>query len=769
VKIKNFRGYGENIDRKDRCFVFDDLDAPLVVFKGYNGFGKTSFFEAIEWCLTDKVYRLEKLYDNKTYQAHELRKSHYLKFYHPTQGSSSNREIYVELTFSNGFRVVRKTLSNVLRTTEKDNSYQSTLLMGYKDLKTATNKEVLHEFIYNSRDSEAFFRTHMLGQENINDFLRHNSPSQRREIFMQLLQESKLNDLLTKIKGHNIHTSKLNRNLREYNQKKEQYEKYQELISRFIKNLNFSNIGLYLESIQQYFLHIKLLMKKNPISDVLNFESLNSIEEINLKTINPLFEKLIFKEKKINNINEGFITKKEDLIRNQKEIIKLFLLENTKKNLINSHHANRLLEANLKDLQKKLDEHTTNISALKTKEATADAQLNTLFSYKNLFISLSQEINLTELFIDDQTWDNIKNEKVKYTTFFSHYHSLIQKLNHSSEINVDVEGYDSSRDFYEELLKKRKALIDKLKSIQKLKSEISTLNEQYQLALTSMKQFVSSNPEKISECPVCLNDDFSNPKYSSKGFKSWDDSLSTSNKILAIIDSTFASGDKKVDTFSKQESDVQESLERTKTEIKDVLQEFIDSLRITRTLFENQYAELEKHLRDNLQNVRNDLEQENEKQSLISEQIEKIKGSITLLFGDNYEIDQISEINLKDIIKENNDWLIENKDELFFLNGNINLTFIDTEISLLKEKNIGIYNRTNLPEDIQEITKNIEYLSDLSQKINQLIKYKVPVEYESSLANYDQLGSEINRCNRYTKRDSFRSNALNTFANNHAI
>lgn len=45
VKIKNFRGYGENEGSSDRCFVYDELDSPLVIFHGYNGFGKTSFLK----------------------------------------------------------------------------------------------------------------------------------------------------------------------------------------------------------------------------------------------------------------------------------------------------------------------------------------------------------------------------------------------------------------------------------------------------------------------------------------------------------------------------------------------------------------------------------------------------------------------------------------------------------------------------------------------------------------------------------------------------
>lgn len=59
VYIKNFRGYGEN-NTNDGMYRFDHLDdAEVVIFSGYNGFGKTGFFEAIEWCITGKISVLD--------------------------------------------------------------------------------------------------------------------------------------------------------------------------------------------------------------------------------------------------------------------------------------------------------------------------------------------------------------------------------------------------------------------------------------------------------------------------------------------------------------------------------------------------------------------------------------------------------------------------------------------------------------------------------------------------------------------------------------
>lgn len=53
--IKNFRGYTENI-----FSFFKDKETKngIIVLGGPNGYGKTSFFDAIEWCLTGTVRRL---------------------------------------------------------------------------------------------------------------------------------------------------------------------------------------------------------------------------------------------------------------------------------------------------------------------------------------------------------------------------------------------------------------------------------------------------------------------------------------------------------------------------------------------------------------------------------------------------------------------------------------------------------------------------------------------------------------------------------------
>jgi len=56
IIINSFRGYK---DETIFNFTKDNLPVDLVVLHAPNGFGKTSFFEGVEWCLSGKLSRLE--------------------------------------------------------------------------------------------------------------------------------------------------------------------------------------------------------------------------------------------------------------------------------------------------------------------------------------------------------------------------------------------------------------------------------------------------------------------------------------------------------------------------------------------------------------------------------------------------------------------------------------------------------------------------------------------------------------------------------------
>lgn len=88
VYIKNFRGYGENVNDSEGYYKFKDLDKyNFIIFNGYNGFGKTSFFDSIEWCLTGELSRI-KLNEDILMKSN-LKQSCYLKFHNSNKKDGS--------------------------------------------------------------------------------------------------------------------------------------------------------------------------------------------------------------------------------------------------------------------------------------------------------------------------------------------------------------------------------------------------------------------------------------------------------------------------------------------------------------------------------------------------------------------------------------------------------------------------------------------------------------------------------------------------------
>lgn len=65
IKIKNFRGFEEH------GFSFDE--SSLVILTAPNGNGKTSLIDAIEWCLTGNIYRLQRAFEKRNTNAGERR------------------------------------------------------------------------------------------------------------------------------------------------------------------------------------------------------------------------------------------------------------------------------------------------------------------------------------------------------------------------------------------------------------------------------------------------------------------------------------------------------------------------------------------------------------------------------------------------------------------------------------------------------------------------------------------------------------------------
>jgi DNA repair exonuclease SbcCD ATPase subunit len=156
VTVRAFRGFG-------REFRFDLGDTN--VFAGPNGFGKTSFFDAVQWCLFGEVPRLSGSRDFS--RAGDVLQN---KF------SAEPYFVAVEFESDRGERLSRK------RTV---NSCTSQL-----NGQTVTDRVFLEQLGLETDGQDRFLRYFMLQQEKVNEFVRDLNPRGRYDSMIALLQFS---------------------------------------------------------------------------------------------------------------------------------------------------------------------------------------------------------------------------------------------------------------------------------------------------------------------------------------------------------------------------------------------------------------------------------------------------------------------------------------------------------------------------------------------------------------------------------------------------
>ncbi|WP_406654372.1 AAA family ATPase [Bacillus cereus] len=167
--IKNFKNYtGEHIF---------DLNKRITIIFGNNGFGKSSFFDAIEWCMTGRLNRFNK---------REFKPRDVLTF----NNYGRDKECKVQIFFS-GYKLERsfnyrnEKLSNMkVKLTQEDGTIinsQSGIDEFLRNNYFRTNKE----------DNEIFgsliTHSHLLSQDQVTDFVVKDNPKDRFNSLAEIL------------------------------------------------------------------------------------------------------------------------------------------------------------------------------------------------------------------------------------------------------------------------------------------------------------------------------------------------------------------------------------------------------------------------------------------------------------------------------------------------------------------------------------------------------------------------------------------------------
>jgi hypothetical protein len=170
VIAEGFRGYGERIEF--------DCSADVVVLVGPNGWGKTSFFDALTWCFFGEIPRL---LGSRDAVGADLIRNRFAQDVPPNVSVilRSDDEVVVVARDDDGVRVVTDAgeLAQEDATEWIGHLFRETIPDGYEE-----EEEGIHD------DPKAsFLRCHLLSQDQMVKFLRETNPRNRFDAIVSLL------------------------------------------------------------------------------------------------------------------------------------------------------------------------------------------------------------------------------------------------------------------------------------------------------------------------------------------------------------------------------------------------------------------------------------------------------------------------------------------------------------------------------------------------------------------------------------------------------
>lgn len=512
VYIKNFRGYGENPNDSEGYYRFIDLDKyKFIIFNGYNGFGKTSFFDAIEWCLTDKLSRIED--KEKILMKNNLKKSHYLKFLNNT-AKDEEREVEVCLKFDDGTKLIRKTKCSSLDET----NYESEFTDGEKGI---SNKNELNKKFFENKKLKinSLLNTNFLGQENINRILRATSPSARTIEFMNLLGLSTLNDIVEKSKNNKSLSSIINK----IKDKLDNIEKdKKQLESQFIAN-GWGNFEEYINNVDKI---VEKLKKAKDNFQYLDKERFKYFDK-EYKTIDQYVD---FIDSSVV-LNENLTNQRNELASTLQILIEEFLISRIFIENKTISDMNVIKNIDIKDL---IDTESSNEKILE------------------LYIKSYNEVNLKrkKLLVEkDNIIDiNLKNNKKlddsildKVIIRYKNIMECIEKYNHfikgsyKSECAKSIARINKLKKQNNKYIKNIEKLSEKINEEKNIVYSLSQIADSYKKILCMIKDYLDENKDDdIKCCPVCLNKDFTETFKQLNIQFSKDQSVK--NQLIKIID-----------------------------------------------------------------------------------------------------------------------------------------------------------------------------------------------------------------------------------------
>lgn len=433
IEIEAFRIYDEK-----QTFDFTNNDgeiANLVVIYAPNGYGKTSFFDAVEWSLTGNIKRF---HDNpKIKQIVESEQGVILKNYD-----------------------THKECGTVRIVTENENVLEvqtQRIIEKYRKSDFKEGKNIKKDDIFERGNFKEFLASNILGQDKIDAFLRFTSPKERYEVLKKFwdsedetkqyqnlinalkIGKKKEDELQKQIKSveNEINTLTVsNESIRQINNLIKKFNSFEE------ENLEYISVSSE-EKIIKYFVN-KLLELKSNLSNNLELygSKVNRVKEIllqwdsneeNRQILKDLESSLKSKRKHLESIDNYYLNVKE--IGNiNASLVNLYARYSKFKVLNNNMELFRRNLLEIENKEKEIYELKQKVNINLIKRIQIQEQLKEKTNEISTDEKYIQGIDLKKLVLLNLEEKQITYNKSKQR--FSYFENKIIEINNKRESNI---------------------------------------------------------------------------------------------------------------------------------------------------------------------------------------------------------------------------------------------------------------------------------------------------------------------------------------------
>lgn len=773
VEIQAFRAYDK---AEDGTFDFirkeDGKNADFISLYAPNGFGKTSFYDAVEYGITNNIDRFLRKSNGKdtfnSVKSERSIRSNKKQYFLRNNYSDENLPSYIKLYKVGEDRPIETKIEKPKRSDGYDYKF---------DPKETINKE---------------FKAVILSQEWIDAFLKEEKPEGRYETFIEYFGDKKIDEYykkLTSLKAFN--KKKIEALLKDLNdiQLELKFEGDKDVLKKINeKIIALNKVGEQLKEIDESFSEPEALNLSNTVSERTSdldfeikkatehikyldiffsgndeiegmtkyFESKSQINRLEKKTKenNIILQKFDKKQKCTNEIdsikksNEELSAKKQNLeslkidFKEYEKIIK----EISEKSKENEELKNELLAITiiLNALKQNESENSTKQSSLQKQISDLEKTISETPKLKESIDNTNEKLQkLNEKLLDEQAKiTSLEKENSLVEIPINNLKTSIQEINTGIYPSVSDEAYPDNGKIIDELTQIEKSLTTEKKGLNEINSKIET-SENFQ---KEVEQFISKgseivNKSQASACPLCeqqyesfnaLASKISNNRLLSNVLSSLLNERDVKNKnISQLSESLKLKREKLIAEITKK----LEEIEKKRTTIIDHLKKYSDS----KALLTKEIELNTKILNETIIKLNGKTIEEFEKEAQSSLSKLKLEIELCIKKSDELKSSVISDSLKLDDLKEKSAKILAeldrlNKEEVFRrVIEFFKVTYPEVEIyenvltdelaKTLSDIKSNVDREINLNKEIQDINSTLNsFKSEDVQKQNELIE-----------------------------------------------